>query len=290
MDIETLTSILKAELGDILEMEEVCPCVFYVAAFDIDASLPCTCEYYVVRDNASMLSNKAKAYGRELSAAPELLIYPWSKDDSGWRIVKYEANLYLHKKGKLPDAEEELRDDIAFGREFHPDYFGCYPLPAVTPWGASVCYVELDPGIFWIVTRQRKELLCVCYPMWDELSDYSQGFAEQRNDFKASKTPDYFLFPKESACVPVYEMLTTRTQWLDSGLITLPQLMNAICFFDAKYVFNHNLTTQAEQGVLRQRLMDMTGEEIPPVIDGSQMIAFSPEVGTNYLHIEKALT
>jgi len=36
--------------------------------------------------------------------------------------------------------------------------------------------------------------------------------------------------------------------------------------------------------------MDMTGEKIPPVIDGAQMITFSPEVGTNYLHIEKAIT
>jgi len=39
-----------------------------------------------------MISNKATAYGRELSPAPEFLICTWSKDNSGWWIVKYEAN------------------------------------------------------------------------------------------------------------------------------------------------------------------------------------------------------
>jgi len=129
-DIETVTSILRAELGDVQKTEEVCPGVYYAAVSDDQLGSLFAREYYVAWNRASMITAKAKAYGQELSSAPEYLLYPWNKDDSGWRIVKYESNLYLHKKGKLPDGEREVRDNIAFGREFHPDYFGCYPLPA----------------------------------------------------------------------------------------------------------------------------------------------------------------
>jgi len=289
MDIKVLMSILKAALGDIRKIEETCPGVFHIKATGKKAGLPCPGEYYVVRRNTSVISEKAKAYGRKLSSAPDFLIYPWNEDTSGWRIVKYEVNRYLYQKGNLPNAETELRDSIAFGREFHPDYFGCYPLPAVTPWGVAVCYVELDTGIFWIVTRQKREVLCVCYPIWDELSEYSRKIAVTEDALKTDHMPDHLLFSRKNACVPFYELLPPRRQWLESGLIALPQLMNAICAHHAKYVLNHNLTAQMEHALMRQLLMHLTGADILPQLDETHLIIFSPEAGTDYLHIEKAV-
>jgi len=290
MDIKTLTSILRAELGNIQETEEVCPGVYYAAVSDDQLGSLFAKEYYVVWNRASMITAKAKAYGQRLPSAPEYLLYPWDKDDSGWRIVKYESNLYLHKKGKLPDGEREVRDNIAFGREFHPDYFGCYPLPAVTPWGPAAIYVELASGVFWIITRQKKEVLCVCCPMWEDLSEYTQKMAVRGNGgLNGGDLPEYLLFPRKHAYMPFFELLTTRLQWLERGLITLPQLMNTLCARDAKYVMSHNISAQAEYACMRNTFMKMTGERLPANIDGSRLITLFPGAGTDYLHMEKAM-
>jgi len=290
MDIETLTSALRAELGNIYEIEETCPGVYYAAVSDDESGDLFLREYYAVWNRASMITARAKAYGQALPSVPEFLLYPWDKHDSGWRIVKYETDLYLHKKGKLPDGEQEVRDDVAFGREFHPDYFGCYPLPAVTPWGPAACYLELASGVFWIITRQKEEVLCVCCPIWDELSEYTQKMAVRGNGgLSGGDLPEYLLFSRKHAYLPFFELLASRLQWVESGLITLPQLMNTLCTYDAKYVMSHNITAQAEYACLRQMLMNMTGERLPRTIDGSRLIALFPEAGTDYLHIEKAM-
>ncbi|WP_300561668.1 hypothetical protein [uncultured Oscillibacter sp.] len=290
MDADTLSKILNAEIGEIKELEEICPGVFYaIILVDMATTDSHYCEYYIVCQNATMISLKARAYGQELLCAPKVWAFPLEEDAGGWRIVKYEVHLYLHKKGILLDSDSQLRDDIAFGREFHPDYFGSYPLPSMTPWGAAICYIILDTGISWIITEQKEEALCVCYPMLDELSDYAQCLAVQSN-VPENSIPDYLLYFHQKACVPIYELLPLRHKWQESGLITLPQLMNAIYLCDPQYVLNHNLMIQGGLGFSVELLLKAMGICTNLQVDESQMISLSPNSDTDYLHIEKILT
>lgn len=86
--------------------------------------------------------------------------------------------MYRVKK-RLPQ-ERALHEIALNAAEFHPEYFGTYPVPYITPQGYTTRHWVLENGIYWIATDQCAEFLTVCYPVWStELSDLAMQVGEQ---------------------------------------------------------------------------------------------------------------
>ncbi len=99
--------------------------------------------------------------------------------------MDYEGLRYL-TVNHLPIPElESLHTTAAYSMEYHPEYFGEYPVPVMTPAGHTLRYKRLDNGIYWLETDQGKQLLSVCYPVWtSELSQAAQSLGWQQNTIR----------------------------------------------------------------------------------------------------------
>lgn len=270
---------LEAELGEIVESEMICPGVCYISVGGT--------EYYAVMENAQAISQRAKLYGRQV--LPELRLYPMDKPQSGWMVVRYEVCKYLIKNGlPLPDGDT-LHSIATFGMECHPEYFGTFPVPALTPQGCTLRYHRMGNGIYWIETEQCTEVLAVCFPVWDgELSEAAQKTAMQLDYDKQhgiENTMGYLFFSEEACCIPVFELLKTRREWEDSGLIDKAALMNAIWENAPAYALAYNGMEQAGMNDVVSVVMGSFGIETEHRTE--HMLQLTPTVRTVFLNKER---
>lgn len=276
MDNELL-DLLAYELGEIHRWEEECPGVYYLAAIP-DADNPE--EYYIVLENAP-ISQEARAIGRPLKSS-SALAYLLDSEDGAHTAVKYEVLKYLTAHGlPLPEGSS-LRDTSLFGMERRPDYFGAYPVPFLTPWGRTLRHRPLDNGVYWIETEQCLEVLALCYPVWD--GELSEGLSELGQTLAIEGEMGYLYLSKEAACVAVWELLRTRSELIDAGLIRKPELMNAIWRYQPGYALGYNAQEQAGLHDAFGLLLYALGAE-DRELEGSPeyMIAMDPEAGTDYI-------
>lgn len=88
MDNELLL-LLRYELGEVVDWEELCPGVYYLGVLpDPDSTYPCS-EYYLVLPGAP-ISREACALGRSLDGVPGLLYAIDPPDEGGWTAILYE--------------------------------------------------------------------------------------------------------------------------------------------------------------------------------------------------------
>ena len=276
MDNELL-DLLAYELGEIHRWEEECPGVYYLAAIP-DADDPK--EYYIVLENAP-ISQEARAIGRPLKSS-SALAYLLDSEDGAHTAVKYEVLKYLTAHGlPLPEGSS-LRDASLFGMERRPDYFGAYPVPFLTPWGRTLRHRPLDNGVYWIETERCVEGLALCYPVWD--GELSEGMSELGRTLEIEGEMGYLYFIKDASCVALWELLRTRSELIDAGLIRKPELMNAIWKHQPRYALGYNAQEQAGLHDTLGLLLYALGVE-DRNLEGSPeyMIAMDPDAGTDYI-------
>ena len=245
MDRELL-SILRYELGEIVDWDESCPGVYYVGVQPSPDS-PYSCgEFYLVLPGAP-ISQEARAQGRTLDGVPGLLYPIDPPKEGGWTAVMYELcrDGIVHER-PIPEGWS-LADAAMEGMELCPAYFGTFPVPPRTPWGWTFRHRALDNGIYWIETSQCKTVLSVCRPIWS--SELSEGVTQAGKKLAYDKGDgsdfDYLFFEGDTVCTAIFELLKVRPQWLETGLIRAPELMNAIWNCQPTYAAAYNAQEQA---------------------------------------------
>lgn len=219
---------IKEKIGPFTYLRNECPGVYSAIAQRENDAFPQ--RLYLVSPDADMISDTARTYGAPISGCPDWLYYDMDILDSGKFIIQYEVLRYqlLHR---LPTANDASLQTISvFGAEHHPDYFGKYPVPGITPWGYTVRHKAIDNGVYWLETDDCQEILAVCYPLYEELSQWALDLSVSISD-RAPGLPvtmDYRFFLKNNSCIPLYELMQVRPHWLSSGTISKAAILDAI--------------------------------------------------------------
>ena len=170
---DMLFTVLHSAFDEVSDLTPLCPGLYYLAAKQTD-ELFCT-EYYAAARDTPVLFSEAKAYGKPLPGCPELLLYSLHQPDSGQDVVRYELfRYYVQNRLPLPEGYT-LHSAALHGMEHHPEYFGTYPVPPLTPFGCTLRHRSLSNGICWLETDRAMQALSVAYPLWEDLSDTAQG-------------------------------------------------------------------------------------------------------------------
>ena len=279
MDSHEEFSALIVEIGPINRISQECPGIYYLIAGQ-DGE-PVAAEYYAVAD-MSIISRQAKEYGKRIS---DWWLFSMQDDASGWRIIDYELGKY-RVKNHLPQ-EQTLHDIALDAAEYHPEYFGAYPVPLHTPRGYTTRHWTLANGIYWLETDQCEEVLAVCYPLWTaELSVAVERLGEQTEHDKAQgihKPLGYIFFPAQISCIPIYELMQTRMEVWSGTVIDKPALMNAIWRDAPEYAVMMNRQEQTGMNDLSAMLLRDFDIAAGPRILPDRMIAISVDIGADYL-------
>lgn len=279
MDKELL-SILQYELGEVIDWDELCPGAYYFGV-EPNPDSPFSCsEFYLVLPDAP-ITQEARGLGKTLDGVPGLLYPIDPPEEGGWTAVMYE--LCGNKAASIPEGWT-LADAAIEGMELCPAYFGAFPVPTSTPWGWTFRHRALDNGIYWIETSQRKTVLAVCHPIWtSEFSVYTtQAGQKLVCGQDGDEEFDYLFFEGKTACIAIFELLKARPQWLDTGLIRKPELMNAIWEHAPEYAAIYNRDEQAGLHDGLSILVQMLGGDSEPQGAPEYMIALYPGAGTDF--------
>lgn len=278
-----IRAAIEYEFGDILLWERLGPGVYYVSATNEETGRPE--EYYIADAENTILSPQAKTYGKPLLFHPEYLSYNAGVTDSGRMVLQYELNRYLLKHGlPLPDGED-IRATAAFGREHHPEYFGAFPAPILTPLGLTLRYKELVKGVFVIETDRLKKILAVCHPIWScELSRFAQKQALPADE-DVHETHRYLFFPERSACLALFELRQCYEEVVESEMIDTPAMMNAIWQRYPAYAASHNFREQTGLNDGFGLMLRTLGFDAPLDYDPENLIFMTENIGTNYLKL-----
>ena len=232
---------LMAELGSVQHAEIISPGVYFLIV-EKDSE---RAEVYVVTEDAPAISEEARNYGQDISDCPGLRVYPLHEKGSGKYIIDFEVCRY-QVKCHLPveGSTDSLLSRALYGMEEYPDYFGTFPVPFHTPRGSTVRHKVLSNGVYWLETDRCEEMLAVCYPIWEaDISISEQELAEQLAYDRMqgiNNTLGYLFFPRQSSCIPLYELCRLHPQIEESGLVDMKALMNAILRFYPEYTAAHN--------------------------------------------------
>jgi hypothetical protein len=281
------------DLGDVLgELAAAgleCPGVYYASFRPHTETEPFTYEYYIVEGAAQAISKEAKTYGKEIPGHPGLLLYSMDEPANGHRIIEYEIGRYKVKHGIPLAATETLHSIALFNMEYHPEYFGAYPVPFDTPWGHTTRHRAVDNGVYWIETDQGEQVLAICYPIWVvELSDAAKNLARQLDsdlERGIESTLGYLFFSEKDCCVPIFELLWARPSWKQSEKIDVPALMNAIWSNHPDYAAAFNMQEQSGLNDTFGLLMNTLGVKTELRRFAENMIALHPEAGTDFLRL-----
>lgn len=272
------------ELGEVIDFQVECPGVYYIATHNEEEGSLFAREYYVVTDKATMISDKAKTYGQQLGD-DSLLFYDLNNAHSGKYIIDYET-LQYKIQNKLPLPEGYSIHEIAvFGRELHPEYFGPFPVPQLTPWGYTMRYKVLTNGLYWMETDTCQNVLAVCYPMQDTLSEYAVKLS-RKTEYDAQHgldtTMGYLFFSEKDSCVPLFELLEPHAAWKKE--VKIPALMNAVSEYHQLYTLKHNF----EEGMgwhdyLSRFICTLYDKDYESQFSPEHVISSCEQAGTKFL-------
>ncbi len=286
IDPEKLPFQIEDEIGEILLADQLYPDVYYVAAKK-DETNSLAVEYYIVPKGTQIISQTVKGYGKAISSHPELLVYPLADDRSGWRLVDYEGLKYLIQNSLQLPEHMSLHETAVYSMEYHPEYFGTYPVPLITPAGYMLRYKELRNGIYWLETDRCEQMLTVCYPIWSsELSETALSLSQQTGYDRAhgiNNTFGYIFFSKRDSCIPLFELLRVRKGWAGSECINRSALMNAIWNSFPEYAMAHNLGEQSGSNDFVGQLMNELDLGVNLKGSTENLIAMSPQNGTDFI-------
>jgi len=222
---------------------EECPGVFYLCT-------PVGGEWYIVRRDTPEISSQAKTYGRPVKNDPGLLSYSFHDNPGSWGIILYEILKY-RVKHHIPVGNHALRNMAVVQASLHPEYFGTYPAPLLTPWGHTLRNKMLLNGLYFLETDQCVRTLAVCYSLWradltsDTLALAKKNACDEQEGSEA--TQGYLFFSEEDSCLPLHELMSAHPDWDTSELIIDSVLKNALAKRRLGYVHSHQEVEQRKQ-------------------------------------------
>ena len=285
-----LRYILEELYGEVLSLSEECPGVYYTSVKQNETDI-LPHEYYIVDKTTGAISSEAKAYGQPVDGQPDLLTYPMDKLDSGQKIIAYEVCRYKLRHKQSIDTQDSLHEMAVHFAEYHPDYFGLYPAPMLTPRGHMVRYRTLDNGIYLLETDTGEELVSFCFPLWKVLSTFAQKAGEYTDydiQHGIDETKGYLFFSKAKSCIAFFELWAEHPSWADSPVYNFPAIMNALWENFPDYAVVYNLAEQKGLNGISGTLLDIIGE-IDLSIRPEKMIALTPETGTDFIDVNHCM-
>lgn len=93
------------------------------------------------------------------------------------------------------------------------------------------------------------------------------------------------FFLQADACIPIFELLLLRPQWMESGMIDRPALMNAIWELHSEYAISYNTTEQAGGHDALGVILNSLGVDVPLKSSLKEMMMITANAGTDYLKI-----
>ena len=284
-EITSLPYDIECDVGEIKAVEGLCPGVYYVAARDPETGLPH--EYYIVDKEISPLSAQAKAYGTPMESDGGLLMFLLEDEKGGSSVVKYEVQKYrsVHELPPL-DGDSALLTAV-YGMEHYPEYFGDYPVPALTPRGATTRHKRLACGVYAVETERFERMIAICYPAWScDLSDYTLTQAEQLDsDVRQGidSTLGYLFFSEKAGCLALFELWRWYDEFVASGLIDRAAMMNAIWNNYPEYAAIFNKQEQDGLNDGAAHFWRWLGYDVEPEGKEENLIRLVPDTGTEYL-------
>ncbi len=124
-----LAQKLNDALGEISPLKTEAPGVYYLTVHGHG-------EVYLVEKASPIISDEVKAYGKQFPEFPNLLFYPFKEVKGGSKLVAYEVEKYDMLRKRPEHDSKSLRTAAVYAAEYHPEFFGTYPVPIYTPWGA----------------------------------------------------------------------------------------------------------------------------------------------------------
>lgn len=274
--MDDLEYILESVFGEVLDIEDLAPgvCLFAISRNERGFAR----EYYLVDQTSTIISSKAKSYGKPIEGHPDLFVYDVDVADSGYQIIRYEIALYQYKKHSTPEAMKELRNMACYGTENHPEYFGTFPAPIDTPRGRTLRSKSIWNGVWCLETDQGEKMVAICYPIWDtEISQDAQIYGEQTQrdrEHGIENTYGYLFFSWEASCIPLFELMSNYRD--PPNEINFLALKNVIWEKYPEYALMNNLEEQKIKLELKQRGIDISSYH-------DSLIEYSPDVGSDFL-------
>ncbi len=285
--VDILSKELEADLGIIETTFEIAPGIYYVVATEEETALHT--DYYIADKERSLLSEKAKSYGKTLQHQQKYISYRVDSPKDGRMVFEYEVNRYLAKQKKPLLDCKTLLEIVTYGREVNPEYFGNYPAPNVTPKGFTLRYATLTNGVFLIETDSLEKVVAVCQPIWDgDLSEYVTGRADMLDFDRLNgiyRTGGYLFFAESDACVALLEIMYWNTAIKESEHLDMAAMMNAIWKYHPDYAATHNMREQTGLNDCTGLFMQSIGIDVELKGSADNVIVLTENAGTEYLKI-----
>lgn len=273
------------ELGMVTEAEFILPGVYEAILENRETGI--SEEAFLVFRNAPDISSMAKEYGQAVPDHPQLLAYHEDRIGNTRYIIFYEIYRYkIAHRLPLPEADA-IRSIAAIGAETYPEYFGCYPIPFLTPWGCTTRNKIIANGLYWLETEQAQRGLAVAYPKFDDLSDGTRGLADPFDDGSARTNggvPGYLFFRETNSSVPLFELISALPKEQMCCTINWAALMNAVYQFFPEYAAQHNLAELAGRNDGIGQFFRSLGINVDLKSDPGRLIAMSAQAGTTFIH------
>ncbi len=90
-ELDELPFYVPDEFGELVGFHKECLGVYYIATTNENEYSPVAAEYYIVTDEATMISETARIYGKQIGTSPFLLAYDLNDSSSGKYIIDYES-------------------------------------------------------------------------------------------------------------------------------------------------------------------------------------------------------
>ena len=196
----------ESRYGKIRSVEKLCPGIFRILTVPIPLDQFICSDLFVVMADSPAIPLTAKAYGIPLESSPEVLVVYCNADyfDKSRWVMTYEIDKYLVDHNfPLPDGESLLEVRVR-GMEVCPEYFGEFPIPTETPWGAPLQHDRLETVKIAVLNPYDRE----------------NGI---------DKTCGFRFFKYEQSCLPLFQLLNCAQQpWSDR--INTAALQNAVLY------------------------------------------------------------
>lgn len=200
------TAALDQALGKIVDVEYLCPGVYFVTAMS-KTSPKLGVDYYIVAKDSPAISDAGKAYGKAISGCLELLAYRFDDEHSGRFVVEYEAYRFLKNSHMPLPKGETLRETALYGTELNPEFFGMYPVPAMTPWGYTLRHKTIHNGVYWLEPEECGWVLGVHSLLTSDLTEKTKRLGKHTDDGEQDTNPmGYIFFDCESSALVLREL------------------------------------------------------------------------------------
>ena len=99
-------------------------------------------------------------------------------------------------------------------------------------------------------------------------------------------TLGYLFFQEKEFCLVIFELVQVREEWIETGMVNRPALMNAIWQFHPDYAASHNISEQHGLNDGLGLLLKSLGHDIELTGSTDNMISIDLDAGVDFLRLK----